>query len=378
MEAGVLPGLVRLLRSPNEKVVRQVAGALANLSVAPSNKPKIVSAGGLPLLIGLLKSPSERIVEHAAGAIRNLSMAHEIESQIVNGGGVGPLIELLRVKDKKIAVQAAIAIRNLSVPTQNKKLLADAGAVSPLVMLLTSSEKKLQEQAVITLRNLSVPAENKVHLVQEGVLLPLVSLLKPIVEAEGAQHEQDKRGKEKRAPVKLDSTIRKIAEFAAGTIRNISVSSELQKSVLDAGIVRLFVALLEKAPREAKLIEQCTSTLRNLAVDEATAATMVGEEKVVPPLVVLLRFYHTGAGAREVERERERDKERGREGTDASRVLEQVAGAIRNLSMSSSQREALIGAGVLPPMIELLNHADAKVAEQAGIALRNLSEGVED
>mmetsp|Transcript_6960 Transcript_6960/g.17699 ORF Transcript_6960/g.17699 Transcript_6960/m.17699 type:complete len:212 (-) Transcript_6960:940-1575(-) len=178
-----------------------------------------------------------------------------------------------------------------------------------------------------------------------------------------------KRTKKSAAAPKLDSNTRKVAEFAMGTLRNISVSGDLQKRVMDAAIVPLIVSITEKYARESRLVEQCASTIRNLGVDDDLAGELIQKYKVVPILVMLLRI-HTNLSLK--------DGGKGKEGAESTRVLEQVAGALRNLSMSSQYREALVGEGVLPPLIELLNHSDAKVSEQAGIALRNLSEGVED
>jgi hypothetical protein len=79
--------LIAFLRSANEKVVRQAAGALANVTVNPKNKIKLVQASGLGPSVALLKHADDKVIfqsfialslshtfRPADGSIRNVSM----------------------------------------------------------------------------------------------------------------------------------------------------------------------------------------------------------------------------------------------------------------------------------------------------------------
>jgi hypothetical protein len=61
VQDGGLRPLIALLRSANEKVVRQAAGALANVTVNPKNKIKLVQASGLGPLVALLKHADDKV-----------------------------------------------------------------------------------------------------------------------------------------------------------------------------------------------------------------------------------------------------------------------------------------------------------------------------
>ena len=56
-------------------------------------------------------------------------------------------------------------------------------------------------------------------------------------------------------------------------------------------------------------------------------------------------------------------------------IVEQAASTLRNVSANKDLRAAIVQAGALP-LIDLLSHVDEKVQEQAGVALRNLSDTV--
>jgi hypothetical protein len=51
-----------LLRSANEKVVRQAAGVLANVTVNPKNKIKLVQASGFGPLVALLMDADDKVI----------------------------------------------------------------------------------------------------------------------------------------------------------------------------------------------------------------------------------------------------------------------------------------------------------------------------
>jgi vacuolar protein 8 len=59
------------------------------------------------------------------------------------------------------------------------------------------------------------------------------------------------------------------------------------------------------------------------------------------------------------------------------KVQEQAAATLRNLSATPENRPALVQAGTLPLLIELLSSPEEKIQEQAGVALRNLSDQVD-
>ena len=51
---------------------------------------------------------------------------------------------------------------------------------------------------------------------------------------------------------------------------------------------------------------------------------------------------------------------------------------LRNVSLTEENETALVHEGALPPLIELLQHTDDHIAEQALVTLRNMSVNVDN
>jgi len=56
----------------------------------------------------------------------------------------------------------------------------------------------------------------------------------------------------------------------------------------------------------------------------------------------------------------------------------QAAVTLRNVSLTEENETALVHEGALPPLIELLQHTDDHIAEQALVTLRNMSVNVDN
>jgi hypothetical protein len=104
MEEGVIPPLIELLRSLNERIQEHACVALRNLSMHPRCKLQIVQDGAMEPLVGLMRSPLEVIQEHTVVCIRNLSMALDNVVTIMENDALPPLIGMLRHHDPKIQV----------------------------------------------------------------------------------------------------------------------------------------------------------------------------------------------------------------------------------------------------------------------------------
>ena len=66
------------MRTPSFKVLEQVVMVLWNLSINADNKVRMADKGVLPSLVSLLRSPEERIQELAVGGLADISCLLEL------------------------------------------------------------------------------------------------------------------------------------------------------------------------------------------------------------------------------------------------------------------------------------------------------------
>ncbi|XP_071713939.1 protein ARABIDILLO 1-like [Rutidosis leptorrhynchoides] len=145
-ESGALEALVLLIRSQNDGVRQEAAGALWNLSFDDRNRDGIALAGGVEALVSLAQScsnASPSLQERAAGALWGLSVSENNSIAIGREGGVSPLITLVRSETEDVHETAAGALWNLAFNPGNALRIVEDGGVPALIHLCSSSTSKM-------------------------------------------------------------------------------------------------------------------------------------------------------------------------------------------------------------------------------------------
>ncbi|KAI3416270.1 protein hexamerization [Globodera pallida] len=152
-DAGAVPLLVNLLQSPNLEVRKQTVRALANIAcfATVEDVHKIVEAGAVPLLVNLLKSPNMQLCEYTILALNGI--AYDKAREVVEAGAVPPLVKLLQSPNMKVCENAAAALKAIAYVKARE--VVEAGAVPLLVKLLQSPNIKVCENAAAALTNIA-------------------------------------------------------------------------------------------------------------------------------------------------------------------------------------------------------------------------------
>uniref|UniRef100_A0A183C7S4 Importin subunit alpha n=1 Tax=Globodera pallida TaxID=36090 RepID=A0A183C7S4_GLOPA len=176
-DAGAVPLLVNLLQSPNLEVRKQTVRALANIAcfATVEDGHKIVEAGAVPLLVNLLKSPNMQLCEYTILALNGI--AYDKAREVVEAGAVPPLVKLLQSPNMKVCENAAAALK--AIANDKAREVVKAGAVPLLVKLLQSPNIKVCENAAAALTNIAAASVDlALAVIEAGALPPLLNLLK--------------------------------------------------------------------------------------------------------------------------------------------------------------------------------------------------------
>uniref|UniRef100_A0A914HHI9 RING-type domain-containing protein n=1 Tax=Globodera rostochiensis TaxID=31243 RepID=A0A914HHI9_GLORO len=176
-DAGAVPPLLKLLQSPNLEVRKQTVRALANITCFASvgHAGEVVEAGAVPLLVNLLQSPDMELCEYTVLALRGI--AYNNVRQVVEAGAVPLLVKLLQSPNMKVCENTALALSVIG--NEKAREVVEAGAVPLLVKLLQSPNMKVCEYTAVALRDIAVASDDLgLAVIEAGALLPLLNLLK--------------------------------------------------------------------------------------------------------------------------------------------------------------------------------------------------------
>jgi len=138
------------------EIQRDVAGAIANISIGRGNKEKVAESGAIMPLIALTSSASSNVQRQAARALFALAGSEKNQREIVFCKGLLPLLNLLSSSKVEVRKHAAGAVANIATNKDIKSEIIQCGALEPLLDATKSSDKHVQKQAVRGLRNLGV------------------------------------------------------------------------------------------------------------------------------------------------------------------------------------------------------------------------------
>jgi len=146
VNSGVVPSLVRLLRSDNLQMVIPSLRALGNIvSGSDTQTDCVLNAGVLPIVREMLRHPKIKIVMEAAWMISNITAGNKKQIQkVIDAEIVLPLVNVLRSGGFRAQKEAAWAVTNLTSGGTIQQIvsLCASGVLRPMCDLLDANDER--------------------------------------------------------------------------------------------------------------------------------------------------------------------------------------------------------------------------------------------
>jgi hypothetical protein len=262
VDAGAVPHLVALLRSPHDNVREQAICALGNIAGdSPHNRDHVLSFGAMPLLLDCFNDRSrESLVRNATYALSNFCRGKPQPAFEVVQPALGVLGSLLRGDDPKVLADACRALSYLSGGSDRIQALLDAGVLPRIVQLLDHHEVTVQTPALRCIGNIVAGDEQQTQkVVDSNALVHLAKL--------------------------LESSERAIRKEACWVISNITAGTQAQiQAVIDSGVVPTLVSMLRNSPFDLKK-EACWALANATNNGSQAQIGFLVQCDMIPPLV---------------------------------------------------------------------------------------------
>jgi hypothetical protein len=181
----LLGALRRALLLPRHAPARaDAAAALANLSLEPANRVRIVRAGAVPALVEALRSggSSAEAREHAAGALFGLALHEDNRAAIGVLGAVPPLLDLLAAASSPARARrdAGMALYHLSLAAVNQSKIARFPGAPRALLAVASGDSEpapIRRLALMVACNVTACAEGRAALMDAGAVASVSAIL---------------------------------------------------------------------------------------------------------------------------------------------------------------------------------------------------------
>ncbi|KAI7796935.1 outer dynein arm-docking complex subunit 2 [Triplophysa rosa] len=161
------------------EVARCGALALWSCSKSTRNKEAIRQAGGIPLLARLLRSPQRNMLIPAVGTLQECASEKSYRIAIQTEGMIKDLVKNLSSDNQELQMHCASAIFKCAEDKQTRDLVRQYNGLKPLVMLLNEAEnKQLLAATTGAIWKCSISMENVAKFQEYKALETLVGLLK--------------------------------------------------------------------------------------------------------------------------------------------------------------------------------------------------------
>ncbi|KAI5081496.1 hypothetical protein GOP47_0004679 [Adiantum capillus-veneris] len=237
-------------------------------------------------------------------------------------GDLPRLIHLLDSNAQAIRERAAHAISLLAVLEEFKKLLVADGAHPPLIRILESGSLFAREKAVLSLLELTYISENAHAVASHGGIPLLVKLCRHGTPTATA--------------------------CAAGTLRNLATNEHIRRSLAEEGAVEALINLVTSGTCEAQ--EQAVEALQYLASGkDDKIRTVIGKHGGIQCLMMFLKH------------------------APSSKSQDTAIRALSNLATSAANAKALVSAGYVNQLTDLLKTGSSSVQQVAAAGICSLS-----
>lgn len=294
---------------------------LAICRVTPESTREAIRWTIRDLLAHLQIGSTERKQKALESMLRLMADDDKNILMVAGQGAIPTLVHLLDSSQSCIRERAAAAVCKLALNDSCEQMVVSEGAIPPLVRLLESGSPRAQENAATGLQGLSISDENAQAVATYGGVPALVEVCR--AGTPGAQ------------------------TAAAGSLRNLAAVESLRNSIVEDGAVPIVINLVSSGTEMAQ--EHAAAALQNLAVgDNSIRWKIVGAGAVAP----LIRFLDESS---------------------EPRSQEIALGALRNLAACSENIEALIDVGFLPRLANCLRNGPVVVQQVAAAAICHMA-----
>ncbi|KAM6175241.1 ankyrin and armadillo repeat-containing protein isoform 2-T2 [Erethizon dorsatum] len=177
LDAGTIPALINLLKSPKIKLQCKTIGLLSNISTHASVVHALVEAGAIPALINLLVSDEPELHSRCAVILYDISQ-YGNKDVISKYNGIPALINLLTLNTENVLVNVMNCIRVLCIGNENnQRAVKDHNGIQHLIRFLSIDSDVLQAVSSATIAE--VARGNKAvqdAVAEQGAIPPLAAL----------------------------------------------------------------------------------------------------------------------------------------------------------------------------------------------------------
>ena len=364
-KAGAIPRILELLGTG--KAAEACSRALAKLAHGNlQNQTDICRLGGVPKLLPPLSGVNVEAQVQAASALAELASGERCrrrQDAIAKSGGIRPLLQLVESRYSQAQCMSLHALAELATNHRgNQDAIAGLEGLAPLVTLISAggASPDVQTYAARTLAQLVKHNEkNQTSVADLGAISLLVSLMRqtstPTVEAEvaGALYALGESHPANQGAIVSSGAISVLvgllgsrSDHAARLAANALSSLGLENKDSQSEMTKLLVQMLTTAKRESTQ-ERAAGALWRLVRQNPADQKLIATSGGAQPLVKLLREGPQGAKA--------------------------FALWSLSLCISDENRQVIIEAGAIGPLVELITSEDASVAEQSAGALAKLA-----
>ncbi|KAL1538993.1 U-box domain-containing protein 4-like [Salvia divinorum] len=272
----------------------------------------------------LLQSEDPTSAVQAAKEIRRLTKTSQRHRRHFSAA-VAPLVDMLHGGSDDAKEAALAALLNLAVrDDENKMNIINGGALNPIMSFLESKNATVQEHAAAALVTLSASASNKPIIAASGAIPLLVDVLR------------------------FGGSLQARSDSAMA-LYNLSTDPDNIPLILHAQPIPPLIDLLKSCKKSSKAAEKCAALIESAVAVEEGRRAVVGEEGGI---LAVVEVVEGGTG-------------RGRE---------HGVGALLRMceSEGGEYRDAILGEGVIPGVMELTVEGSGRCRGRAQELLRLL------
>lgn len=184
----LLSSLKSLISSENPLIQVNAVASVVNLSLAKSNKVKIVRSGFIIPLIETLASGFLEAKDHAAGAIFSLALEDENKMAIGVLGAMEALMNALRCESERTRHDSALALYHLTLVQSNRVKLVKLGVVPTLLTMVKEGgdDEDLRCRVLMILCNVAAGTEGRTAMLDANAVEILVGVLREAADTAAA------------------------------------------------------------------------------------------------------------------------------------------------------------------------------------------------
>jgi hypothetical protein len=367
-EGGIQP-LISLAYNKDPDVHLNACAALRGLSATGEIKVKIIQEGGLEPVSRLLLSKDMLLLREATGCLNNLSLSKENKIEMTKSGVVTPLISLMQHEDSQIASFCCACLANLAEISYGQEIIVLEGAIKACIIVMRSRYSDVQRESGRLLANLCAcdlksASDNIIESGGHHLLISYLLSRDAACQRVGAfgignlcTHERHRVViKDSRVLEPLSTLVRsddvniEIQKFSMLAIINLSHEVKNHRTFIDDRILQVMISLCNST--DFGIRQYAALVVTNIAKN-MDLRNVVTEEGGLEPVLYLARIEN-------------------------SNIRGEVLAAIATLSFVDKNKEDLCFAGGMTVIIEELKkeNADPKVSRLACCAIANLSERI--